>query len=101
MIKVITDLSPLYRLAQNFFNVYCLASLKSTCARVTTNLGLRASILLTYVYIYTAVCRLQTIDTAHIWANTGVIERGVESTSVICLFTRCVGYFTSPGIGTR
>ena len=52
MIKVITDLSPLYRLAQNFLNVYCLASLKSTCARVTTNLGLRASILLTYV-IYT------------------------------------------------
>ena len=46
MIKVITDLSPLYRLAQNFLNVYCLASLKSTCTRVTTNLGL--SILLTY-----------------------------------------------------
>ena len=41
MIKVITDLSPLYRLAQNFLNVQCLASLKSTCARVTTNLGLR------------------------------------------------------------
>ena len=52
MIKVITDLSPLYRLAQNFLNVHCLASLKSTCARVTTNLGLRASILLTYVYIH-------------------------------------------------
>ena len=33
-------------------NVYCLASLVSTCARVTTNLGLRASILLTYVYIH-------------------------------------------------
>ena len=42
----------LYRLAQNFLNVYCLASLKSICARVTTNLGLRASILLTYVYIH-------------------------------------------------
>ena len=36
--------SPLYRLAQNFLNVYCLASLKSTCARVTTNFGLRANI---------------------------------------------------------
>ena len=32
--------------------VYCLASLKSTCARVTTNLGLRASILLAYVYAH-------------------------------------------------
>ena len=33
-------------------NVYCLASFKSTCARVTTNLGLRASIRLTYVYTH-------------------------------------------------
>ena len=52
VIKVITDLSPLYRFAQKISNMYCLASLKSTCARVTTNLGLRAIILLTYVYTH-------------------------------------------------
>ena len=52
VIKEITDLSPLYRLAQKILNAYCLASLKSTCARVTTNLGLKASILLTYVYTH-------------------------------------------------
>ena len=35
VIKVITDLSPLYRLAQTVLSVYCLASLKYTYARVT------------------------------------------------------------------
>ena len=66
MIKVITDLSPLYRLAQKYLNAYCLASLKSTCARVTTNLGLKASILLTYVHTkeYNSVLHCTRITTA-------------------------------------
>ena len=52
VLKEITDLSSLYRITQNVLNVYCLASLKSTCARVTTILDLRASILLTPVYTH-------------------------------------------------
>ena len=33
-----------------FEYMFCLASLKSTCAQVTTSLGVRASILLTYTH---------------------------------------------------
>ena len=37
----------------------------------------------------------------HIWANTGVVERGVESTTGDLSVYPCVGSFTSPGIDTR
>ena len=40
------------------------------------------------------------LQTTHLWANTGVVERGVESTTGDMSVYLLCGIFTSPGIDT-